>query len=523
MKFSIRMKLLSSFASVIVLLIATGLIAIVEMNFMGSKATQVKESWLPNVLTLGQMRNNVQEVRGWMLRYIVSNDGAARAGMEEKIQRLLDEQEASTNSYLEALQSAEEKKHFDIFNKSWNSYAGQIPTIMKTSVTGTNAQVNELLNQAVGDLNKASEALDASIELSNAGAVNEVDDSVSSYERGRLVVSIMILVAALLAVALALWIAQSISRPAQKLLALLQKVANGDLKEQADIRSQDEMGLLANALNETVAKLRELIARVAVSAQSLSAASEQISASAEEIAGGTTMQATAAQTINELFKELSRVIDSVARNAETASELANETRTGAELGGTVVQASMNGMEQLNVQMSLLKADSSKIGDIIEVINEIAEQTNLLALNAAIEAARAGEQGRGFAVVADEVRKLAERSSSATKEIGLIIKGMQENTQKSVKALTDAVELSQQTGTALHGIIGRVNDSARQVTEIAAASEEQAAQSGEVMAAIEAIASASQEAAAAAEETAASSQSLALLAEDLNRSVSLFKV
>jgi len=523
MKFSIRFKLIVSFASVIVLLIATGLMAIVEMNSMGSKATQVKESWLPNVLALSKMHSNVQEVRGWLLRYVVSDDSAARDKMDATIRSLLADQDELAKDYAQTIQSAEEKAHFDIFEKSWGSYSEQIPAIMKASVTGTNAQVNELLDHAVDDLNKASEALNKNIEFSNAGAEGEVDDSVFSYLRGRIVVSVMIVVAAVLAMVLALWIAQSISSPAQKLLTLLQKVAAGDLKEQADIRSQDEMGLLGNALNETVAKLRELIAKVAVSAQSLSAASEQISASAEEIAGGTTMQATAAQTINELFKELSRAIDSVARNAETASELAGETRVGAERGGTVVQASMNGMQQLNEQMSLLKMDSNKIGEIIEVINEIAEQTNLLALNAAIEAARAGEQGRGFAVVADEVRKLAERSSSATKEIGLIIKGMQDNTQNSVKALTDAVELSQQTGAALHSIIGRVNDSARQVTEIAAASEEQAAQSGEVMLAIEAIASASEEAAAAAEETAASSQSLALLAEDLNRSVSLFKV
>ncbi|UJF32886.1 methyl-accepting chemotaxis protein [Paenibacillus hexagrammi] len=524
MKFTIRLKLILSFAAVILLLIATGVVSIVEMNSMGNKATEVKDSYMPSVVALGQIRKNLLDTRGWVIRYAVEDNAAGKEDAKKAIDANLNAQKDMEKIYEATITSAEERSLYEEYKNNWNSYVGQIPTILEASSSGKSAsEVNALLDKSLVDLGKASDALDKDVDLNNNGATTSIESAVNSYKAGRTIVMILVILAAIVAAVLALVIAQSIANSAQKLVTALQKIASGDMREHVEIRTKDEMGELASSLNEMTGKLRSLIGQIMSSSQSLAAASEQISASSEEIAGGTTTQASAAQTINELFKDLSRAIESVAKSAETASELSGNTRRGAEQGGRVVQASMDGIQKLNKQMSLLKEDSNKIGDIIEVIDEIAEQTNLLALNAAIEAARAGEQGRGFAVVAEEVRKLAERSSSATKEIGLIIGGMQENTQNSVKALADTVEMSQQTGEALDSIIGKVNETAQQVSEIAAASEEQAAQSSEVLSAIEAIASASEEAAAAAEETASSSQSLAMLAEDLNRSVSLFKI
>jgi methyl-accepting chemotaxis protein len=333
----------------------------------------------------------------------------------------------------------------------------------------------------------------------------------------------VITIAIIIGIVLLLWIIRSITTPLKEIISTTEKIANGDLTEEIAVRSKDELGQLSASVNHMVQKLRGLIGEVVTSSQSVAAASEQISATTQEIAGGSFTQSQAAQTIQELFGELSVAINSVAEGAGEASELAAKTTSIAHDGGSIVKKSVTSMNEVNSQMTRLEADSNQIGDIIEVIDDIAEQTNLLALNAAIEAARAGEQGRGFAVVADEVRKLAERSGEATKQITTIIKGMQENTKRSVVAVSEGVNQSQETGKAFERIIDMINETEQKVNEIAADSEKQSAQTGAVMHAIQNISAASQESAAASEETAATSQSLAQLAEGLNHSISVFKV
>jgi methyl-accepting chemotaxis protein len=336
--------------------------------------------------------------------------------------------------------------------------------------------------------------------------------------------NIVMFVSAIAIVALAYYVSGTIAKPVFAVSNELKRVAQGDLSpSDRKVKRKDEIGELWRNLAGMTDDLRTLMLRIAEASEQVAAAAEQISASTEEIASGSADQAHSAQTLNHLTQELANAIESVAENAEEASEMSGRTERIAQEGGKVVTNSIEGMTAVNEQMSRLEMDSNQIGEIIEVIDDIAEQTNLLALNAAIEAARAGDQGRGFAVVADEVRKLAERSGEATKQITLIIKGMQANTGLSVKSVSEAVEKTAKIGEAFTHIAEMVNLSAEKVNEIAAASEQQAAQSKDVLGSIETISAASEEAAAASQEMAATTQSLAKIAEELHDQVSIFKL
>jgi len=353
--------------------------------------------------------------------------------------------------------------------------------------------------------------------------VNDSKEAQAASSVLQTVTWVLLALGAMIAAAVAVFTSRGITRPVRDLSSQAELVAKGDLTVEITQRSQDEVGQLASSFRAMVESLRDTIGQVGEASSAVASASSQISSSTEQMAAGAQEQTSQAGEVASAVEEMTKTILENSKNASDTAGTAKQSKEAAAQGGKVVEETVAGMKQIadvvrksaNTVKELGKS-SDQIGEIIGVIDDIADQTNLLALNAAIEAARAGEQGRGFAVVADEVRKLAERTTKATKEIAGMIKKIQSDTKGAVesmdegtKRVDEGIQLADKAGASLQEIVGISQKVTDMVTQIAAASEEQSSASEQISKNVEAIS-------AVTGETAQGVQQIAKAAEDLNR-------
>jgi methyl-accepting chemotaxis protein len=534
-RLSLKMKLAVGFGGLLLILTVLGVVgyesAVTSAELSQHVERQVTTTRLSLAIDLS-IEKQVASVRGFLL---MGTD--ARLKADQDSQRTF---QASMEELGQSLDTDEGKRTFAGMKTVYSEYRSIMDEAIRLRRANKTKEAVRLIFSPAAQSgrdelrNDTTKVVQLAQELKKA-AQNEQSASAAKTK------SLMLLLAGLgllIGLAVAILMARSITLAIARMVDLIQELAADNLAAaDMQITSQDEIGKAGTALNGMKNNLRALIQSIAGTAEHVASASEEISSSATQQAQAAETQTDQTTQVANAMQQMSATVMQVSENSNKAAEASRQAAETARHGGTIVEDTLTKMRTIADSVSAtarkmaeLGKSSDQIGRIIGVIDDIADQTNLLALNAAIEAARAGEQGRGFAVVADEVRKLAERTTTATKEIAEMIKSIQDETKSAVSAMEagnqqaeDGVRSTTQAGDSLREIIQMSEQVGEMITHIATAATEQSSATEQVNGNVEQISKLVKESAVGAQQSAKACQDLSGLALDLQTMVSRFKL
>ena len=566
MKIKIGAKLIASFFVVLVITAFIGFFGLNQAAQINENATDISQNWMKKQRLLGEMNGANADYRIYIVQYVFAahrGDLAAVADYEKKIEpanKAFEDGMAETEKLIATEQG---DQMFAKIGSGWKAVEEVDGRLMDMVKAGRNQEaMTLLLGESREKYDASNKALDEFMNFNRMQADQLTGDNEAAYNSGRATSIIVIIAAMVIGFSLAFYIARGISKPAALVAETALRVAGGDLTvSELKVKSRDEIRDLADAFNKMVTNLKNMINQINATSQSVAATSEELSSNSEEATKATQQVAQTigqvaegsgnqAQSVTEIVQVMDQMamsiqqvaagageqsknvinttdmvndmvnkVDTMAEGMEQVKQAAEQNGAVAESGGKSVDKTVDGMLRVKEavfdtaqRIQELGQQSQKIGEIIQVIDDIAEQTNLLALNAAIEAARAGEHGKGFAVVADEVRKLAERSGNATKEIAQLITDIQRGTEVAVesmgvgtKEVEEGVSLAQEAGQSLSEIVAGVKNTGENVNRIMELINDILSGSQEVSKAVNNVAAITEENTAAAEEMSASAQ------------------
>ena len=535
---SLRTKLGINFCISGGVLIAAIIFCIVSIKSVGKDTEDIAQNWLPSIQGAAEISQLRLRYRVRSLEYLLPSTDAERDKIEKSLQELDQLVNDSFKKYEPLITSDEERNVYKAAIQAASAYRSAVGEAITLTKAGKSEEANQLRKTSwVKAANALRDQTDALVKINRTGAeaaANKAAKDVASATQAGL---LSLVLGAAIAFLMTFMISQRMASRLGETVQAARSIAGGNLTSQLPSASTDEVGKLILAVGDMQDALRNAMRETTDSAGSILGAAKHLNEAVSQIDLSASIQSTAASAIAANVEELTVSINVVADNTSEAATLAQASDKQAGEGHQAIEKLINNIGDVaNVvrtaaeQIGHLKGESEKISSIVAVIRDIADQTNLLALNAAIEAARAGEQGRGFAVVADEVRKLAERTSSSTGEITQMVQAIQlstgqvvEGVDKGVLLVDSSVSYAQVAGDS----IARLREMAQRVSgivnDVNVALREQSAASTEVAQKIEDIATQAEEASAIAHETSQASNSMTETAHSMQALVARFRI
>ncbi len=534
---SIQNRLVITFSIAIALIVLLGFLSLSSMKNIRSEADLIETNILPAITSLGDLNSNLMRVRIYTLRIIGDDNDVDVRNHALKIDEFKKEIKKYRSDYEKTIYLDSERKLFDEFRVAENDYYRAQEEMISLALTNKRSEINKIIGKVNSSAEKMASLL-RDIVMANKDAADEARvNSMKEYENSFMRVLIIVSIAIFLSIIIAVILSRSINVPLNAVVSSAEVIAQGDLTQLIKVEGSDEITRLANALKIMQGNLREAIKQISSSANQLASAAEELNSVTEDSSRGLQLQNDEIQQAATAITEMSSAVDEVARTAQQTSEASIESAKYASQGKirvtetTAVIIDMNNEMVVNTEViSQLASQVASIGKVLDVIRAVSEQTNLLALNAAIEAARAGEAGRGFAVVADEVRNLAHRTQVSTGEIELMVQQVQLSAEQAVTSIQNtslksshAQNVANQAAETLELITSRIISISDSNHIIASAAEEQSNVAREIDTNILKISDLASQTAAGSHQTTASSIELTRLAVELNDLVTRFKV